>query len=158
MFNRFSKWLEDHRGLLAFIGLLLAIYLKWSDSINKSLSKAFNISFVWLNQLLKTPMTLSLFCILLIVCFLIRHLWKVIRLREIVIIRARYFTPKNSIDITDRVKGIIKISRDFSFPINNETAGIDPDPGTLKNFEIEYKVGKKTIQKNYTEHDWVRLI
>ena len=117
MFNRISKWLEEHRGLLAVIAMILAIYLRWAESINSKISNALNVSLNWLTNFLKTPLTISYLLIFATVYFLIKYLWKTLRLREITIINARYYTPKNGIEITERIRALLTISREFTFPL-----------------------------------------
>lgn len=50
------------------------------------------------------------------------------------ILGARYGTPRNSVDVTDRLKELAR--RDVNFRMGNSTFGVDPDPGAIKTLRI----------------------
>lgn len=70
------------------------------------------------------------------------------------IIRAEYFTQNNRIDVTLRVKQLLKDKQ--AIFANNLIAG-DPEFGAKKKFEIEYFFERKVHLKEFKEGDKVRI-
>jgi hypothetical protein len=158
MFNRISKWLEEHRGLLAVIAMILAIYLHWSDDINNAVSHALNISSKRLTTLLKQNLRIDRFIFLLLLFYIFKYVWKYIRIKEITIIKATYYTPQQSVEITDKIKLIVEKNRTSRFQITNELAGGDPQYGQPKKLDLVYKIGRSKINKTFGEGEWISLI
>lgn len=75
--------------------------------------------------------------------------------RKLQILEARYYTPKNSVDITDDLNS--KISGDkLKVNLTNDIAG-DPDKGVNKEGKVKYIYNRKEFERNYKEWDLIDL-
>jgi len=76
--------------------------------------------------------------------------------KELVILKADYGSPTNSIDITDKLNGLIKNNK-LTTIATNEVAGNDPHRGVVKNLNVKYKHNGLIITKKFREREAVEL-
>lgn len=158
MFNKISNWCNRHQGILSLLSLIAIFYINWADAINSWLARVFNISFNGLSSLLKKNMRIDLFIIVILLYYLIRRFWIYMKTKEISIIKAVYYTPANSVDVTDKIKEFVEKNKTVRFHLSNNLTGVDPEPGVIKNLDINYKAGWVKINKTFGEGEWINLL
>lgn len=72
------------------------------------------------------------------------------------IIKAAYGIDNNNVDLTAKLKDLIK-DKKLSIEVNNALAGSDPVPGIKKYLEIEYSINGKKFSKKFDENEYVSL-
>ena len=69
---------------------------------------------------------------------------------EVQILQARYGTARNNVDVTERLRELAR--RDRSFRMGNDSFGVDPAPGQVKQLRIYARAGNgQTRTYEYTE-------
>lgn len=72
------------------------------------------------------------------------------------VIKAYYGTGEVGVDITGRVRNLIK-NNHLIVMATNDLAGQDPMPGVVKHLEIEYELGGLRVTKRYREGEQINI-
>lgn len=65
------------------------------------------------------------------------------------ILSALYFTPRKKVDVTAKIRSLYK--ENSSFKIDNESMGLDPEYGVVKQLKVKYSLNGKTLEKKFQE-------
>ena len=74
---------------------------------------------------------------------------------EMNILSASYFTPRRSVDVTEKVKSLYKENQRFR--IDNKSMGSDPEYGVVKQLKVNYCLNGKKIEKTFKEKQIISL-
>lgn len=74
---------------------------------------------------------------------------------EMNILFALYFTPRKKVDVTAKIRSLYK--ENPSFKINNESMGLDPEYGVVKQLKVKYSLDGKTLEKTFQERQNISL-
>lgn len=71
------------------------------------------------------------------------------------ILSASYFTPREKADVTQIVRSLYKENQ--SFKITNESMGLDPEYGVVKQLKVNYCLNGKKLEKTFPEGQIISL-
>lgn len=74
---------------------------------------------------------------------------------EMNILLALYFTPRKKVDVTAKIRSLYK--ENSSFKIDNESMGLDPEYGVVKQLKVKYSLNGKILEKTFQERQNVSL-
>jgi hypothetical protein len=75
---------------------------------------------------------------------------------QLFIVTARWGTPANQVDVSDRLRSFIRNGR-LSTAVNKVTMGSDPAPGAVKTLWVTYTVGGRAAQQQTTAREGTQL-
>jgi hypothetical protein len=78
-----------------------------------------------------------------------------VTVKELVIIEAKYYSPKNSFDASSKLQSLI-VNNKLDTIVDNSLVG-DPELGFYKKLQIKYSYGNEIFEKIYNEHDEINL-
>lgn len=74
---------------------------------------------------------------------------------EMNILLASYFTPRKNVDVTEKVRSLYKENQ--SFKIDNESMGLDPEYGVVKQLKVNYYLNGEKLEKTFQEGQNISL-
>lgn len=74
---------------------------------------------------------------------------------EMNILSAFYFTSRKSVDVTKKIRSLYKENQ--SFKIDNESMGLDPEYGVVKQLKVSYCLNGEKLEKTFQEGQIINL-